>query len=649
MCCIRDSAPGVPKINLTRYSNLFADNFLIMSEHALIVLFLLHTLFLSVDLIGPGCECVVYQSTGQKGARNFHSPNYTTSSHYPRGIVCILFSFIGDVNETVEITFIDFNLRPKVNNKCNDFLKLYLDERAEVNEDSVHEYDLCGDKSELPQKTFYSHGRSIHMEFHTEAVEIPNNIYKGFTGKFSFIDSRDFKTTMTRVSTDAHLCSYIDRHRNDTRSKGRFFSPSYPQNYPRWTTCSYQFFGRPSEVVELSFLVLQLAGNASSCSKEHDYIEVFDGINKTERLALICGNRSVPTLRSQTNYLTVYFHSSANFNMKGFAATYEYLTIDIAAECNKNITQASSPEGTICSPRYSHPYPADITCTYDFYANPGERVQIKFTHFNLYKSQLYTEGGDCKLEDSVSIYIYEDYDEATAMFCGDKLPLQFMSANNWLRVRFVSNPGPGSKGQASGFEFQYKFRKDFGITSGLQTIGPRGRPLCHFLYNSTVQKVGSFTSPNYPGVYPSVTHCEYVFRGEPGERVTITLDNFNVGRRSETQVCGGQNDHVTFTCYSHDGPDKGFQPICGVLNSLITKRVSDGAYFRVLMSSYDNYEHTGFLGRYEFGPGYNVFSPTTPSPEKISGLDSGQGSIHYVINMPLIGLVLCLYRITGLS
>ena len=67
-----------------------------------------------------------------------------------------------------------------------------------------------------------------------------------------------------------------------------------------------------------------------SCSKEHDYIEVFDGINKTERLALICGNRSVPTLRSQTNYLTVYFHSSANFNMKGFAATYEYLTIDIA-------------------------------------------------------------------------------------------------------------------------------------------------------------------------------------------------------------------------------------------------------------------------------------------------------------------------------
>lgn len=44
------------------------------------------------------------------------------------------------------------------------------------------------------------------------------------------------------------------------------------------------------------------------------------------------------------------------------------------------------------------------------------------------------------------------------MFCGDTLPLQYMSAYNWMRVRFVSNPSP-DKGQASGFEFQYKFRK----------------------------------------------------------------------------------------------------------------------------------------------------------------------------------------------
>lgn len=73
--------------------------------------------------------------------------------------------------------------------RCKDFLKLYLDEQAAVNENSVHEYELCGDKSSLPQKTFYSRGRSIHLEFHTESVVISNNPYKGFIGKYSFIDS----------------------------------------------------------------------------------------------------------------------------------------------------------------------------------------------------------------------------------------------------------------------------------------------------------------------------------------------------------------------------------------------------------------------------------------------------------------------------
>lgn len=72
--------------------------------------------------------------------------------------------------------------------RCKDFLKLYLDEQAAVNENSVHEYELCGDKSSLPQKTFYSRGRSIHLEFHTESVVI-SNLYKGFIGKYSFIDS----------------------------------------------------------------------------------------------------------------------------------------------------------------------------------------------------------------------------------------------------------------------------------------------------------------------------------------------------------------------------------------------------------------------------------------------------------------------------
>ncbi|XP_033741813.1 uncharacterized protein LOC117328393 [Pecten maximus] len=56
------------------------------------------------------CDCVVYQSYGLSRG-NFHSPNYPQV--YDRGIECILFTFIGDVDERVELTFVEFDLKWK--------------------------------------------------------------------------------------------------------------------------------------------------------------------------------------------------------------------------------------------------------------------------------------------------------------------------------------------------------------------------------------------------------------------------------------------------------------------------------------------------------------------------------------------------------
>lgn len=97
-----------------------------------------------------------------------------------------------------------------------------------------------------------------YVFFNELQMEYSNNVFVLF-----FFQIGEFQTTMTRVSRDVSPCSYIDRHSNDTHSKGRFFSPSYPQNYPSWSDCSYQFFGRPGEVVKLTFQVLQLAGNTT--------------------------------------------------------------------------------------------------------------------------------------------------------------------------------------------------------------------------------------------------------------------------------------------------------------------------------------------------------------------------------------------------
>lgn len=52
------------------------------------------------------CDCVVYQSYGLSSGR-FTSPNFP--QFYPP-VNCVLYTFIGDSNEIVELTFIEFDL-----------------------------------------------------------------------------------------------------------------------------------------------------------------------------------------------------------------------------------------------------------------------------------------------------------------------------------------------------------------------------------------------------------------------------------------------------------------------------------------------------------------------------------------------------------
>ena len=77
--------------------------------------------------------------------------------------------------------------------RCDDYLKLFLYlERPEVNENSKDDVVLCGNISNLQQKTFYSKSRSLIMEFHTTVPHRDQLLYykgySGFRGLFRFKD-----------------------------------------------------------------------------------------------------------------------------------------------------------------------------------------------------------------------------------------------------------------------------------------------------------------------------------------------------------------------------------------------------------------------------------------------------------------------------
>lgn len=52
--------------------------------------------------------------------------------------------------------------------------------------------------------------------------------------------------------------------------------------------------------------------------------------------------------------------------------------------------------------------------------------------------------------------------------------------------------------------------------------------VCAFIFHSDDKTNGTFTSPNFPGLYPRDTECHYFFQGKPKERVHITFTKFDV-------------------------------------------------------------------------------------------------------------------------
>ena len=75
--------------------------------------------------------------------------------------------------------------------RCKDRIRIFQNlDRPEVNEDSKYDVELCGNISNLSQKKFYSQGRGLILEFHTDQDSRESHI--GFRGKFSFLDKSKY-------------------------------------------------------------------------------------------------------------------------------------------------------------------------------------------------------------------------------------------------------------------------------------------------------------------------------------------------------------------------------------------------------------------------------------------------------------------------
>ncbi|KAG5667081.1 hypothetical protein PVAND_015080 [Polypedilum vanderplanki] len=270
--------------------------------------------------------------------------------------------------------------------------------------------------------------------------------------------------------------------------------------------------------------------------------------------------------------------------MKFLAIVLVVACVCSSEKCNKVYKSESCSFGIITSPRFPLPYPNGTICTYEFIANGSERIQLNFIEFSLN----YSDNYECYYSDTIEIFMFiNNKYRPVQILCGSRLPGLIMSYGEKMKIEFRGING----GNSIGFKMEFKFLRNYGIKTG-QQIGDK----CDFHYNSSISRSGTFTSPNYPGIYPMNIICNYFFYGYDDERVLINFTYFDV---EGVYPCDEEvsSDSVEFSNYK--SRDRLFKFYCGRLIKSFNV-TSDGKFFRVTFRSNTVMDGTGFSANYYF-------------------------------------------------
>ena len=382
-------------------------------------------------------------------------------------------------------------------------------------------------------------------------------------------------------------------------------SISYPltdgENYPPNAKCSWTITVELGKAVHLDFSKFDLeVKHGSRCP---DYLEVFDGDSGGGNpVGTYCGNRIPEIPDSTTNIYQLFFSSDSRNQAGGFKLTWS--TVD--GGCG-GVRRDDS--GTISSPGFPNPYPANSNCEWFVDVPTTKRIRITFKSVELY--------GSCT--DFVEVYdgVSEDYaDSRLAKACGTDVPSPVQTKGPFANIKFVTS---GAATTNSGFELQYTT-----LDNQLECGG------------DLVSGFGEIESPGYPNKYPKDAMCVWKIVLWKGDHVALTFtdidieDNYDMNcvydfvRVGAGIKLNGELDMKTFCGYHKaDLSSQECQPenlpngaFCRALPETI---ISQKNALTIEFGSDDSFEEKGFHADYDIGcGGYfdaagQIYSPDYPN------------------------------------
>ncbi|KAM3968031.1 cubilin [Aphomia sociella] len=306
--------------------------------------------------------------------------------------------------QQIHLNISQFDLERSIRNKCDIGDYLEVRNGATVNAPLIDKY--CG---HFNWKRIISTGNSLYLHFHSD-------FYMGGSG---------FK-----IEWDGTIQGCGGTL---TSSSGSISSPNYPEIYDENAECFYKIITSHGSRISINFKELDLE-RTPRC--RDDYVEVFDGRDaNAESLGKFCYmSPAANKIETTTNIAFIKFRSDFYIGGKGFL-------LDYITTCQNNIT---GNYGIIESPDYPNNYPINLNCIWTINVPKGNKINVTFTHFDVYKSyhNVYrywwhsTHRPGCE-RDYLQLKEFSQHQQLNKL-CGTSLPSPVTTTGNSLQVKFVT-------------------------------------------------------------------------------------------------------------------------------------------------------------------------------------------------------------------
>ncbi|XP_050425565.1 cubilin-like isoform X2 [Adelges cooleyi] len=321
--------------------------------------------------------------------------------------------------------------------------------------------------------------------------------------------------------------------------------------------------------------------------------------------------------------------------------------------CDRTFVSLRDPKnGTFRAPNIVNTELESKVCVYTFMAGLHQKVYVSFTSF-----QLRSIPPEC-LHEYVDVYTEVELGKNNkdlvdspfdGRYCGESPPKDRMSLYRTLGFSFYTDKNTTSSAL---FEGHYYFVDE----SMYQFETAKRNSLCSFIFHSNKNEQGIIVTPTYPAIYPLGLQCTYLFLGQPGQRLQLEFNDFDI-------TSGGQ--HCPFDVVSiYDGNDTSsplIEKYCGQHRNLVVYSTEEQLYMTFdTLERATNPQRRGFKAKFKFSQDFVTLDfiekkdgehiRGTECDQKVLSKKASSGYI-YSPNYPLPYMknVVCRYFIYGIE